>query len=150
MTIVECPVHLDAEQILREGRADIGFTLLPTTDEFEAWEILRDEYVLLIPPNTKFSDPPTWTDIATLPLIVPPADQPCEIDLYRHFARFAAPLNIVHKINQDSTIVSMVMQNLGVGILPRLAAEPIPEVIQTRSLPHRTRNSDLFARNSDF
>jgi DNA-binding transcriptional LysR family regulator len=140
-TIVECGVHTDIEQILRDGRADIGFTYLPTSDEFEAWEILRDEYVVLFPPATfppaisTIPDPLTWEELAKLPLILPPEDQPCEIDLYKHFDTFAPSLNIAHKINQDSTIVSMVKQGLGVGILPLLAAEPLPPGIRIRSLP---------------
>ena len=135
-TIVECGVHTDIEQILRDGRADIGFTYLPTSDEFEAWEILRDEYVVLFPPSTQtIPHPLTWEELANLPLILPPEDQPCEIELYKHFDTFAPSLNIAHKINQDSTIVSMVMQGLGVGILPLLAAEPLPSGIQVESLP---------------
>ena len=45
VTIIERPDYLDIEQCLREGRADIGITYLPTSNEFEAWELLRDEYV---------------------------------------------------------------------------------------------------------
>ncbi|GAB4368250.1 MAG: LysR family transcriptional regulator [Elainellaceae cyanobacterium] len=136
VAIVECPEYLDAEQLLREGRADIGFTYLPTSDEFESWEIVRDEYVLLLPPQIHLkTEPPTWAEVATLPLILPPEDQPSELELYRHFATQAPPLNVSHYINQDSTIVSMVMQGLGVGILPRLAAEPIPGNIRVQSLP---------------
>jgi DNA-binding transcriptional LysR family regulator len=140
-TIVECGVHTDIEQILRDGRADIGFTYLPTSNEFEAWEILRDEYVVLFPPAafpppiSNIPNPLTWEELAKLPLILPPEDQPCEIELYKHFETFAPSLNIAHKINQDSTIVSMVNQGLGVGILPLLAAEPLPSGIRIRSLP---------------
>lgn len=140
VTIVECPEHLDAEDILRQGRADLGFIYLPTSEEFQAWEILQDEYVVLFPPSMPL--PPerlTWEELSHLPLIVPPEDQPCEIELYKHFAIHAPTLNIAqniaHKINQDSTIVSMVRQGLGVGVLPRLAAEPLPPGIQVCSLP---------------
>lgn len=136
VTIVECSEHLDVEDILREGRAELGFLYMPTSDEFAAWEILQDEYVVLLPPSAKLtSDSLTWKELSNLPLIVPPEDQPCEVELYRHFATYAPTLNIAHKINQDSTIVSMVMQGLGVGILPRLAAEPLPQGVQVRSLP---------------
>jgi DNA-binding transcriptional LysR family regulator len=140
-TLVEGGVHTDIEQLLRDGGADIGFTYLPTSEEFAAWEILRDEYVVLFPPpalTPAAAAPPdtlTWDKLAQLPLILPPEDQPCEIDLYKHFATFAPSLNIAHKINQDSTIVSMVKQGLGVGILPLLAAEPLPSGIRVRSLP---------------
>ena len=38
-------------------------------------------------------------------------------------------------IQEDSTIVSMVVQELGAAILPRLAAEPIPKDVQVYRLP---------------
>ena len=38
-------------------------------------------------------------------------------------------------IQEDSTIVSMVVQGLGAAILPRLAAEPIPKSVQVYPLP---------------
>lgn len=136
VTIVECPEYVEAEQLLREGRADIGFTYLPTGEEFEAWEILRDEYVVLLPPHTSLQgDRLTWTLLAQMPLILPPDHQPSEIQLYKHLAIHVPQLQIAHRINQDSTIVSMVMQGLGTGILPRLAAEPIPDHVAVKSLP---------------
>ncbi len=136
VSITECASYVDVEESLRRGKADIGFTYLPTTDEFEAWEVLRDEYVLLVPPNIEWSrDRSTWEDLNAHPLILPPDDQPCEQLFYKHLATVAPPLNIAHTINQDSTIVSMVAQGLGIGILPRLAAEPIPAHVRVRSLP---------------
>jgi DNA-binding transcriptional LysR family regulator len=136
VTIVDCPDEVRAEQLLRDGRADLGFTYLPTEADFEAWEILRDEYVVLLPPSMALkSDRLTWAELAALPLILPPAEQTCDVGLHQHLTAHAGRLNIVYKINQDSTIVGMVMQGLGVGILPRLAAEPLPEGIQVQSLP---------------
>lgn len=38
----------DVEQMLCSHNADIGLTLLPTTDKFETWEIYRDEYIVLL------------------------------------------------------------------------------------------------------
>jgi DNA-binding transcriptional LysR family regulator len=136
VSIVDCPDEVRAEQLLRDGRADLGFTYLPTDPDFEAWEILRDEYVVLLPPTMALkSDRITWEELAALPLILPPAEQSCDLGLHQHLSTYANRLNIVYNINQDSTIVSMVMQGLGVGILPQLAAEPLPETIQVQNLP---------------
>jgi DNA-binding transcriptional LysR family regulator len=45
------------------------------------------------------------------------------------------PLKVAYEVNEDSTIVSMVVQGLGAAILPRLAAEPLPAGVQVYSLP---------------
>ncbi len=42
--------YRQVERALRDGRADIGFTLLPSGDEFDTWEILENAYVALFPP----------------------------------------------------------------------------------------------------
>ncbi len=47
----------------------------------------------------------------------------------------APSLNTASEIQEDSTIVSMVVQGLGAAILPRLAAEPIPKELHVYSLP---------------
>jgi len=46
VTINEHSDYLGVEEALREGRADIGFTILPAGSEFEIWEILRDEFIV--------------------------------------------------------------------------------------------------------
>jgi DNA-binding transcriptional LysR family regulator len=134
---MECFDNLAIEQKLREGRADLGFVVLPVSTGFETWEILRDEYVLLLPPNLKIkSDKLTWKDLEKLPLILTPEDlYTCDIPLHQHLKKHTSALNIVYEINQDSTTVGMVSQGLGATIMPRLAAEPIPLGLKVLSLP---------------
>lgn len=135
VTIIERPDYLDIEQCLREGRADIGMTYLPTSDEFEASELLRDEYVALLPPTTTIrSQQLTWEELAKHPLILLPC-LPCGRILHHHLKQVAPPMVTASDIQEDSTIVSMVVQGLGAAILPRLAAEPIPKSVQVYPLP---------------
>ncbi|MBE9126519.1 MULTISPECIES: LysR family transcriptional regulator [unclassified Coleofasciculus] len=136
VTITEHSDYVGVEQALREGRADIGFIYLPASTEFETWEILRDEYVVLLPPNTQFSnDGLTWEQLAIYPLIFPPASNACHTRIHGHLRVSGHPLKAAYEVNEDSTIVSMVMQGLGAAILPRLAAEPLPKEIKVCSLP---------------
>lgn len=135
VSIAERLSHIEVEQTLRDGQADIGFTYLPTSAEFEAWELLRDEYIVLLPPNTKISnDQITWEDIAAYPLVLLPC-LPCGLALHNHLKAKAPPMCTNSSIVEDSTIVSMVLKGLGAGIIARLAAEPIPKEVQVYSLP---------------
>ena len=134
VTIVERPHYLDIENCLREGLADIGTTYLPTKDEFEGWEILKDEFVVLLPPNAKINGQITWKDLAKYHQIMLPA-LPCGAILHEHLNLVAPSLNTISDIQEDSTIVSMVNQGLAAAIIPRLAALPIPENIRVSSLP---------------
>ena len=135
VTIIEHFDHLGVEQALREGRADIGFTHIPASDEFETWELLRDEYVILLPPTPELRDQFTWEQLAIYPLIFPSANDTCFATLRDHLLASGVPFKVAYEVNEDSTIVSMVVQGLGAAILPRLAAEPIPVGVQVYSLP---------------
>lgn len=135
VTIMEYRGDDGVEQALREGRVDIGFTCMPTTSEFEAWEVLQDEYVALFPPNAVIPETIDWADLARYPLIMPPSNDYCSILIRGHLYKLEQPINATYEIMEDSTIVSMVSQGLGATIMARLAAEPLPPEIQVRPLP---------------
>lgn len=135
VTIIERPNYLDIEHCLRSGRADIGTTYLPTSDEFEVWGILRDEYIALLPPTARINSPQiTWQDLAAYPPVLLPS-LPCGRTLHQHLKAVAPSMNTVSDFLEDSTVVSMVNQGLKAAILPRLAAVPIPQEVQVYSLP---------------
>lgn len=136
VTIIEHFDHVGVEQALREGRADIGFTHIPATDEFEVWEIVRDNYVVLLPPTPKLRNSQlTWEQLVSHPLIFPCANDTCYTRIRNHFLASGFQPNIAYEVNEDSTIVSMVMQGLGAAIMPLLAVEPVPTRIQVCKLP---------------
>lgn len=137
VNILEHFDHLNVEQALREGRADVGFTHLPTSAELDIWEILRDEYVVLLPPTPKFKITQcTWEQLFAYPLILPSTNNACFTTIRNHLLSVGFHLdNVAYQVNEDSTAVGMVLQGLGAAIMPRLAAEPIPSAIQVCSLP---------------
>ena len=133
-------VELDpagVEQSLREGDTDIGLIPLPRSEEFSTLEIARDEYVVLLPK----SDPPppkdlTWEQLGNQSFILFNYAE-CTSAVRNHWSEWGQSLQVGYVIREDSTIVSMVAQGLGAAILPRLAAQPIPDGVYVRSLPVR-------------
>lgn len=136
VSIAEYDDRFDVEDDLRKGRADIGITYLPTSNEFETWDLMQDEFVVLFPPSF---EPKTtqmsWEDLKTYPLIMAPDGDGCDAMMYAHCAKYGITLQATYKIRSDATIVNMVAQGLGSAISPRLAAEPIPQGVQVFSLP---------------
>lgn len=128
--------YLQVEQALREGRADIGITFMPTGKGLTAWEFLKDEFIVLLPPDASIeNDRLTWQLLSQQRLIMPPVDSIMMRPVYNHINDLGYRLNILNEVKTDAAIVSLVAQGLGGTILPRLAAEPIPENVNVYSLP---------------
>lgn len=140
VSVLEHFDDLSIAEDLRKGRADIGFVERNLSDEFETWDILRDEYVVLLPPQMsvkgkfeKIGVSLSWEQLSAYPLIMGPEE--FDRHIYAHCALHGKALQVAHYLKQDSTIVSMVAQGLGATIIPRLAAEPIPASVQVYNLP---------------
>jgi DNA-binding transcriptional LysR family regulator len=136
VAIAEYDRYAEVEKALQEGQAEVGFTLLPTGKEFDAWELFRDEFVALLSSGSLTSDLPlSWEQIADYPMIVNSRSPQHNKVIQQHFLRFGQTLKVIHKVREDSTVLSMVKQGLGATVMARLTAEPIPEEIEVRSLP---------------
>lgn len=136
VNLTEQDDYLQVEQALREGQADIGFTLLPASQDIEAWEVLRDEFVALLPPAFKPAQAQlSWSELAAQPLIMPPSHYGIVQRIFDHAHSFGYRLKVAYEVGTDATIVNLVAQGLGATILPRLAAEPIPPGVQVYRLP---------------
>jgi DNA-binding transcriptional LysR family regulator len=114
------------EDEVRQGRADIGFAYLPTSSEFEVWELLRDPYLLLLPPDAPATAADDWSTLAHYPLILEPKGDGCRELIERYFAAAGHQITPAYEVREDSTILSMVQQGLGATIMAQLAAQPLP------------------------
>ena len=136
VVMTEYDRYAQVEQALREGQADVGFTLLPTTREFETWELFRDEFVALLPPKSIVAgESLSWEHLAKYPMIVNLRSPQHNKTVSVHFLQFGQILKVDYELREDSTVLSMVKQGLGATVMARLAAEPILEEIEVRSLP---------------
>ncbi|NJM97495.1 MAG: LysR family transcriptional regulator [Phormidesmis sp. RL_2_1] len=79
------------------------------------------------------SSPLTWEDLRKQPLITSSSDC-CKI-VFSYLEQARPPLAIDYLIANDSTAVSMTRQGLGITILPKLAAQPIPAEVRIAELP---------------
>lgn len=123
------------EALLKSSQVDLGLVPLPRSAEFETWEIVQDEFIVLLPP-TEQQVPQilTWEMLSTYSFILYNYAE-CTTAVRDHWAITGQTLKVAYEIKEDSTIVSMVAQGLGAAILPKLAALPIPPNLVQRSLP---------------
>ncbi|NER79782.1 MAG: LysR family transcriptional regulator [Leptolyngbya sp. SIO1D8] len=124
------------ERQVRDGKADIGITFLPTSHEFETWEMMRDPYWVLLPPNTEVENTRlTWEQLIALPLILYPEDNSCFANVKEYFQQAGYSLEPRYQFRETHTILNMVAQGLGAAIIPSLSSNPIPTGVKVVRLP---------------
>ncbi|MGB7084821.1 MAG: LysR family transcriptional regulator [Phormidesmis sp.] len=136
--IIECDRYVEAEQSLREGRADLGFTLMPAPPEFQSWELFREEFVALLPPDNKVAsadEPLTWQDLLSYSRVANKRSIQHNRLVEAHLASFGHHMPVDYEVREDSTLMSMVEKGLGAAILARLEALPIPPGVRAKPLP---------------
>ena len=136
ITITE---HYDTpyvEQALRAGTADIGITILPAADDLEVWMSFEDDYLVLLAPDSDWSDRHVdWAFLTTTPLIVYPEDNSCFHTVKNYFQQAGYRLEPRYQFRETSTILNMVAQSLGTAIIPRLSTHTVPAGVKLAKLP---------------
>ena len=138
VTITEFYDYTYAEQQIREGKADIGITFLPTSDDFETWEMMRDPYWVLLPPQTPIElhgTRLTWEQLLALPLILYPEDNSCFANVQKYFQQAGQRLEPRYQFRETQTILNMVAQGIGAAIIPSLSSSPMPPGVKVVQLP---------------
>ncbi len=142
VTITRCVNHGTVQELLEDGGADIGLIDLYKASGLEIYDLFADPYLVFLPPGTEIaSEAPTWADLQRYPLILPVPQDNSYTLLREYLARLPLRLEVAYELNEDSTILSMVAQGLGMTILPHLAAIPVPPGVITCPLPQPLQRS---------
>ncbi len=119
---------------LIEGKADLSMADLLQGNKFETFQIMDDPFIALLPPSrSDIRSQLTWDDLHKYPIITSSSD--CCRVIRAHLQAAEPPIAVDYLIANDSTAVSMTRQGLGITLLPKLAAQPIPSEVITAQLP---------------
>ena len=118
-------------ELVERGELDLAFTSLPLPEgPFEAVELLRDPFVLLVQAGTPLAERgerPSLRELAELPLIGYRSDSD-EVEA-RVRARGVEP-NVVFRSDDNGTIHGLVGAGVGAAVIPSLAvAHDDPETV---------------------
>ena len=136
VSITRCVNHGRVQDMLEAGVADVGLIDLYHPKGLDIYDLFADEYLAFLPPDAQVNvQTPNWDQFRPYPLILPvPQDNSYSL-LREYLSQLPVKLEVAYELNEDSTIVSMVAQGLGMTILPYLAAIPIPASVITCPLP---------------
>lgn len=142
VTVTKCFDYHSVHQALSDRRADIGLMDVYDRAGLTVCAICEDDYVALLPPSPQhppealgYERPLSWEEMSQYDLIMPAANDGGYTALRQYIQTAEIPLTVAYEINEDAMIVSLVAQGLGMAILPRYAALPIPKTVRVFHLP---------------
>ena len=122
------------EQLVQDGRADVGFVELTARTILFTLPVVEDDYVLVLP-RARSALPLAWTDLQGQPLLIFPAQHSCNVEIHQHLNTFLPSGTVVQEVAEDEVMLSMVEHGLGLAVLPRLAVLPLREGLMALALP---------------
>ena len=147
----DCP---QVEQMLYDGLADVGFTILPTTKDLDTIEVLRDDYIVLLPPNIGFKQIPkteiSWQRLLSLPIVSYPDRNTCFKQIQNYFAEEGYQFQPAEQVRESDTIVNLVATGVGAAILPQLSVFHIHEGVTSCNLPQPLQRIVVAATPKDI
>lgn len=109
--------YTNIEQQLLEGSLDLGFTCIDAIQQVQYQELYYDKMFALVPQNHVLAkyNVLSMKQIAKYPFIqLDEGEYSLPINM---FHSLNLPVQIKHKVYDDSTILAMIRQNLGISIL---------------------------------
>ncbi|MBP8962879.1 MAG: LysR family transcriptional regulator [Opitutaceae bacterium] len=135
----------DMERALVRGEVELGIGFVPPSEtSLQAQALYREELVAVVAPDDPLAQKKTITvgELATRPLVVPPAGFGTRILILSAFAKARATPMIALELSSLDALLSIVARGGGTGVLPesalwgRQAGETVAVRIQ-RPTPHR-------------
>ena len=124
--LVEAVDDTDLMRLVERGELDLTFMSYPMPDgPFEAIELLRDPFVLLVPADSDLARPgtvPTLREVAELDLISYRQWRGAEQIEQRLRARGVEP-RVVFRSDDNGTVHGLVAAGVGAAVIPRLSAD---------------------------
>jgi DNA-binding transcriptional LysR family regulator len=121
LELTEAANDADLLHAVDRGELDLAFMMFPLIEgPFEAAELLREPFYLLVAEADAPKRVPTLREIAALPLI---SYGPVRPEL-RPEARLPGAPQVVFRSNEDATIHGLVAAGVGSALLPRLSVDP--------------------------
>ncbi|MDN3557523.1 LysR family transcriptional regulator [Halomonas maura] len=137
----------EVNQQVREGRADLGFSVPPLASEDLVFEpLVVDRYVMICPLEHPMLGQPSvrWEQLAGFPFIGLNRLSSVRQDIDRIMEEVGQPLDILCDVNQIATVGRMVAAGLGIGVLPSLSFRQIAtDGIEQRPLVAPTIRREL-------
>ncbi len=120
----------DVLEMVREGRADLGFSVLPAeSDDIDFQPVLADHYAVVCPLGHPLLDQPSvrWRQLADYPFISLNRSSSVGHDIDLVMRQTGVELDVLCDVRQVATVSRMVAAGVGIGVLPGLSFSQVAD-----------------------
>lgn len=130
----------DVAPSLDAGRVDVALTMSILARDTVFWELLRDPYAVVVPVGFRHSDRPLPLE-RTLehPIIL--SDGPCALPIRERLLALDPAFEPAFEMSEDSTILALVAQGLGLALMPKMAIGVLPPGLRQLELSETIERS---------
>jgi len=123
--------------MVRDHRVDLALVSYapPKEKNLIFWRLTQD-VVKAIVLKTDTREQLTWEEVGRSPLILPIGDDVHDTYTRWHLKNLMGEIAPAYEVKEDTTIVRMVSEGLGVGLLPELAIDELPKNV--KAIPTET------------
>lgn len=126
--------YAEIENWILKGRVDFGFLRLPTISKLETSFLMRDELLVVLPENHLLANKDYFpiNALSNDPFML--LEKGVKMEITEIFEKYNISPDIHFTTIDDYVIMSMVENELGISILPKLILKRIPYKIVSKSL----------------
>ena len=125
----------DASAAMLATRADLLLTLESVAGEAIFWKLIHDPYVAVVPSSWQGGDVGVLGDLVDRPLIL--NDGPCSWPMRERLLELDPSVRPEFEISEDSTMVALAAQGLGIALMPELTVDAVPHGARVIGLEER-------------
>lgn len=109
---------------LHAGRVDVALTMGVLAEDAIYWELLRDEYVAVVPDGLLPVTGATLQGLVERPILI--SNGPCSWPVREALLAVDPAFRPAMEIAEDSTMLALASRGIGVALMPKLTVDAVP------------------------
>jgi DNA-binding transcriptional LysR family regulator len=114
-------------EALDRGHVDVAIVQADMAGEALFWAILQDTYQAVLPPGWRATEHISLAALTSQPFVLTCSDDACARPVVQAMRALEPSFRPAFEVGEDSTVLSLVGQALGVTVMPSMSIDAVPQ-----------------------